>query len=184
MSFTLVSATLSQLVLAHDSGSADMSSLSDAWAARSDETISAGLRWSYCGGLAVALASMGVISATHIHKDIRGARVRKAHRLVLRFCVAVVLVCLPLASSLSSLSLIACTTGLTVFVLVADLYGTSCVGDGFFWMDKSPKNCQYEAYCPTLRHKDLANAIRTGEKLKVEDLAASLGESEKGGLIT
>ena len=112
---------------------------------------------------------------SHIHKDILGARVRKRHRLAVRFAVAVVLVCLPLAKGLDSLQLIATTTGLVVFVLGVDLYGTSCVGRSFFGGDRK---CRYEAACP-LKRRELENAIRTGEAINVEELASRMG-GEKG----
>ena len=59
MSFVLASATLSRLVLAHDCVDANPDALSDASAANSESEITVGLRWFYCAGLGVALATLG-----------------------------------------------------------------------------------------------------------------------------
>jgi hypothetical protein len=45
--------------VAHDCADADVESLTDAYMAKSSDTIVIGLRWFYCGGLGVAVMSMG-----------------------------------------------------------------------------------------------------------------------------
>ena len=90
------------------------------------------MRWFYCGGLGVALFSMGVISLTHVHKKLTQARLYKRPRLAARAAVSVVIICLPLAHELNSLDLIAITTCLTIGVLILDLYGNSAQGSSFW----------------------------------------------------
>ncbi|MCJ1321518.1 hypothetical protein MMC15_006863 [Xylographa vitiligo] len=166
MSFVLASGALSKLVLAHDCADADPSTLTPAYAQKSEPDIDIGLRWFYCAGLGIALACMGGISASHSHKTIGSQRVLKRHRLAIRFAVALILVCLPLAAGLTSLGLLATTTGLVVFVLVVDLWGCTCEHEAFWRADRT---CRYSAEC-MLRRKDI-EAMKMGGVVDVEDLA-------------
>lgn len=59
MSFVLAAAALSKLVLATDCPDATLASLTAAYADKSEPIIPIGLRWFYCVGLGIALASMG-----------------------------------------------------------------------------------------------------------------------------
>ncbi|MCJ1420729.1 hypothetical protein MMC32_007088, partial [Xylographa parallela] len=167
MSFVLASGALAKLVIAHDCGSADPATLTAAYAQKSEPEIDIGLRWFYCAGLGIALACMGGISASHKHKEIGSQRVRKRHRLAIRFGVAIILVCLPLAAGLNSLKLLATTTGLVAFVLMVDLWGCTCEHEAF-WCGNNRK-CRYSAEC-TLQRKDI-EAMQMGGVVDVEDLA-------------
>ncbi|MCJ1384931.1 hypothetical protein MMC17_008049 [Xylographa soralifera] len=166
MSFVLASGALSKLVIAHDCSNADPSTLTPSYAQKSAPDIDIGLRWFYCAGLGIALACMGGISASHYHKSIGSQRVLKRHRLGIRFAVAIVLVCLPLASGLNSLGLLATTTALVVFVLVVDLWGCTCEHEAFW---RGDRKCRYSAEC-MLKRKDI-EAMKMGAVLDVEDLA-------------
>jgi hypothetical protein len=59
LGFSLAGASLSKLVVAHDSADANIESLTEAYVDKSSDTIDIGLRWFYCGGLGVAVTSMG-----------------------------------------------------------------------------------------------------------------------------
>jgi hypothetical protein len=59
LGFSLAGASLSKLVVAHDCAGANVESLTDAFMAKSSDIIDIGLRWFYCGGLGVAVTSMG-----------------------------------------------------------------------------------------------------------------------------
>jgi hypothetical protein len=59
LGFSLAGASLSKLVVAHDCSDADIEALTEVYKAKSSDSIEIGLRWFYCGGLGVALASMG-----------------------------------------------------------------------------------------------------------------------------
>ena len=59
MSFVLASGALSKLVVAHDCGNADPSTLTLLYAQKSEADVEIGLRWFYCAGLGIALACMG-----------------------------------------------------------------------------------------------------------------------------
>jgi len=59
LGFSLAGASLSKLVVAHDCPGADVESLTEAYMAKSSDTVDIGLRWFYCGGLGVAVMSMG-----------------------------------------------------------------------------------------------------------------------------
>lgn len=109
---------------------------------------------------------------THVHKDVAGARLKKSHRLVVRFMVAIILICLPTAHHLNSVELVSVVTGLVWFVLVVDLYGLSKKGVKLFGRHG---RCAYTADCG-MRTKDLEHAVKTGEAVNIEALA----EKEKG----
>jgi low temperature requirement protein LtrA len=60
LGYSLAGASLSRLVVAHDSVHANVEDLTEVFMAKSVEHIEIGLRWFYCGGLGVALTSMGL----------------------------------------------------------------------------------------------------------------------------
>lgn len=59
LGFSLAGASLSKLVVAHDCPGADVESLTEIYMAKSSDTVDIGLRWFYCGGLGIAVMSMG-----------------------------------------------------------------------------------------------------------------------------
>lgn len=62
LGYSLSAAALSRLVVAHDCQNANYEDLTEMYSAKSEEEISDGLRWFYCGGLGVALISMGMLN--------------------------------------------------------------------------------------------------------------------------
>ena len=118
----------------------------------------------------------GLISVSHVHKEIVGQRWKKRYRLVVRFAIAIVLLCLPMAENLNSLTLISTTTGLVVLVLLVELWGTSCVQDSFF---QEREQCKYIANCK-MRKRDLEDAVKRGDTINIEELAEK--ESGQEGL--
>ena len=54
---------MSKLVVAHDCVNANLESLTETYMNKSSEVVDDGLRWFYCGGLGVALVSMGELVA-------------------------------------------------------------------------------------------------------------------------
>ena len=80
--------------------------------------------------------------------------------------VSTVFFCLPTAHWLNSLNLIAITTCLVVYVLVIELWGSTCVGDSLFG---EQKKCKYTARCK-ISKKDLESAVKGGHVIKVEEL--------------
>ncbi|KAF2491628.1 hypothetical protein BU16DRAFT_574646 [Lophium mytilinum] len=178
MSFVISSAALSKLVLAHDTPNSDPETLYETYLPRSEEAISAGQRWFYCAGLGIALACMGVISKTHVYKTIPNQRLLKNKRLAVRFAVAIIFICLPLADGLNSLELIATTTGLVWVVLIVELLGSTCVHETF-WND-CRGTCQYSAKCRVTK-KELEASMKNGTVINVEDIAKREKE-ESGGI--
>ena len=173
MAYVLASAALAKLVLAHDCSNTDPDSLSEDSKINSVSDIGPGLRWFYSAGLGVALACMGGIAMTHEHKDIKGQRVLKRHRLAFRFLISIIMICLPLAKSLDSLRFVSITCALTVLVLCVDLYGSTCIHDSLW---RGDRKCRYSAEC-RLRRRDIEEAVKTGAVVDVEDLAGkNLGE--------
>lgn len=175
MGYVLAASTLSQLVLAHDSSNADPHDLGEEYEARSEPEVSKALRWFYCGGLGVALISMALISFCHIHKRVAKARLRKRPRLIFRVCIAIIIICLPLADSLSSLGLISITTALVFLVLALDLFGMSCEGDKFWtggFCPEEKKRCTYTANCRLgkQRRREIEKALQRGDKVCLADL--------------
>ena len=174
LGFTVAAGALARLVLVHDCANTEPELLSEASALNSEAELRSGLRWFFSAGLGAALACMGGIALTHEHKRFgRGQRIKKSHRIGVRFAVAVVLVCLPLAEGLNSLQLIATVTGLVVVVLLVDLLGSTSPGDSV-WKDRS--KCEYAADCH-LRRRDMEDLAAGGGTL--EDLAAK-NVNEKG----
>ncbi|EXJ91473.1 hypothetical protein A1O3_00021 [Capronia epimyces CBS 606.96] len=175
MGYVLAASTLSQLVLAHDCAGANPEDLGENYQGRSDSEVAKALRWFYCCGLGIALLAMAVISFCHIHKRLANARLRKRPRLAVRVCVAIIIICLPLADSLSSLDLISITTALVCFILALDLFGNSCEGDSFWtggFCVQEKKNCVYTANCKLgkRRQRELEKAIQRGEKVSLADV--------------
>lgn len=60
MSFVLGGAALSKLVLATDCQDANSEDLTETYKAKSDDEVAIGLRWYYCAGFGIALASMSI----------------------------------------------------------------------------------------------------------------------------
>jgi len=178
MSFVLSASALGVLVRAHDTASAPQESLSETFIPRSEDHISEGLLWFYCGGLGISILCLTVISATHVHRTIPNQRLRKPVRLLFRAAVSVVILTLPLAH-LDSLRLIATTTGLVVSVLVLELVGVACWGENFFW-ERGCKRGQatYSARC-AVKREELEKSVREGTIVDVEEIARREG-GEKG----
>jgi hypothetical protein len=59
MAVIIAGASLSKLVLAHDCRDTDVETLWGKYAVNSESKLQEGLRWFYCAGIAIALASMG-----------------------------------------------------------------------------------------------------------------------------
>ncbi|KAF2230562.1 hypothetical protein EV356DRAFT_453607 [Viridothelium virens] len=178
MAYAISGAALSRILLAHDTSRSSMETLSETYMARSELEVSRGQRWFYCTGLGIALACMGILSASNEHRTIATARLRKRHRLALRFAVSIVLMLLPLgpAKSLTSLKLIATTTSLIFLVLAVDLYGVSCSQAGFWFCresfsDEGARKCKYMARCRGVSKRDLEASVIKGQVLNVEEVA-------------
>ncbi|RYN20823.1 hypothetical protein AA0115_g10037 [Alternaria tenuissima] len=183
MSFVLSASALGVLVRAHDISSAPLDSLSETFVSRSEDHISEGLAWFYCGGLGISLLCLAIISATHVHRTIPNQRLRKPVRLAYRVCVSIVIITLPLAH-LDSLQLIGTTTGLVVSVLVLELVGVSCWGENFLW-EKECKRDQatYSAKC-AIKREELERSAREGTVVDVEDIARrEVGEKGVVGVV-
>ncbi|KAF2203314.1 hypothetical protein GQ43DRAFT_479183 [Delitschia confertaspora ATCC 74209] len=184
MSFVLSGATLNKLVLAHDGPDSSVHDLFETYATRSEEHISSGQRWFYCVGLGLSLASMGIISTTHVYKIIPNQRVGKNKRIAFRYLAALIIILLPLAEDrLNSLELIATTCGIVLCVLFLELYGSTCIEDSF-WIDacESRKKCHYSAKCDVTK-KELEATLKDGTVVDVEELARR-GGGEKGGVAS
>ena len=186
MAYVLAGAALSRLVLATDCHDTNVDDLTDAYAGVSKPEVSSGLRWFYCAGLGVALLSMstplpslqtsfapshihlqlGIISSCHVHKEFDGERIGKRCRLSVRVSVAIILIFLPLADSLTSLKLVSITTALIFLTLMIDVYGSTSVHDDFW---KCTTQCQYRANCP-IKRKLAMHAVKTGTTIKLEEV--------------
>jgi low temperature requirement protein LtrA len=178
MSFVLSASALGVLVRAHDCPDAPVESLYETFIPRSEDHISQGLRWFYCGGLSISLACMTIISMAHVHKKIPHQRINKHYRLIIRFAVSLAILLLPLAH-LNSLDLIGTTTGLVLSVLFLELWGATCTGQNILWESKCGRNkCQYSAKCKVSK-KELEDSMKNGNIINVEEIAAR-DENEKG----
>ena len=148
MGFTLAAASMSKIVLAHDTSDADQESLGEPYNGRSVAMVSTGLRWFYCGGLSVALVFTCMISMSHIHNNPEFSRLSKEWRLLVRFFAGIVILLLPLVPSktMSSLALIGTTCSIVVGALIIDLYGLSRTCNEFWrggFSDSGKKEIRY-----------------------------------------
>ena len=190
MGYVLAAGALSRLVLAHDCPDANPDHLGEAYRSRSEASLSDGLRWFYCAGLAIALLSMCLLSLSHIHKRVPNARLRKRPRLAIRASVAVIIACLPLAGmSLSSLHLISITTALVVFVLAVDVWGSLSQETGFWtggFCDGHKRSCEYRAqlHISQKKRREIEGALKSGEKVCLQDVLSRSSSSSVGGSST
>lgn len=175
MAFVLAGAALSRLVVAHDTPSSHLEGLTEEYEERSTAEITQGIRWFYCAGLGVALALMGMIALSHVHKEAPGLRLKKRWRLMARFCVAIILICLPLAHNLNSLDLIGTVTALIVFVLVTELWASSCCTENLF---QRSNPCQYVGQCGK---KEMEAFVRGGKEVDFEKMHG--GKDANGGVV-
>lgn len=182
MSFVLSAGALAVLVRAHDCPNADVETLFETFVGRSEDHISLGLIWFYCGGLGISLICLAIIAWTHTHRKIPNQRIKKHSRLTFRITIAIVIICLPLAH-LNSLELVAVTTALVTFVLILELVGSTCWGETFLWNANCTRNkCTYSAKC-SVRQEELENSLREGTMLNVEEIARR-EPGEKGSVST
>ncbi len=172
MAYVLAGASLSKLVLVRDCRDSNPDDLTAAYGAKSEIETPKGLRWFYCAGFGVSLLCMSIISLTHVHKVFDGQRIKKKTRLLNRIAVAVVLICLPLAESLSSLQLISVTTGLVVYVLIIDVYGSTSIHDDFW---RCTSQCKYRADCGLKKNLSI-DALKRGMTVKLEEVQTDRGE--------
>jgi hypothetical protein len=180
MSFVLSASALAVLVRAHDCPDAPLDSLFETFIPRSEDHISPGLQWYYCGGLGISLFCLAVVAKSHTHRKIPNQRLRKDTRLVYRVCISVVIIALPRAH-LNSLQLVATTTGLIVSVLVVELVGVGCWGENVFWEKGCKRNrATYSARC-AIKREELEKSVREGKVVNVEEIAAREG-GEKGSV--
>ncbi|KAF3032376.1 hypothetical protein E8E12_001949 [Didymella heteroderae] len=183
MSFVLSAGALAVLVRAHDCPDADVDSLYETFVSRSEDHISEGLVWYYCGGLGVSLVCLAIIAWTHTHRKIPNQRIRKNFRLLFRIAIAIIIICLPLAH-LNSLELVASTTGLVACVLVLELVGSTCWGENFWWNTNCGRNkCTYSAKCG-VRKEEIEKSLKDGTVLNVEEIARrEIGEKGSVGAV-
>jgi low temperature requirement protein LtrA len=183
MSFVLSAGALAVLVRAHDCPNAEVDTLYETFVGRSEDHISQGLVWYYCGGLGVSLICLALIAWSHTHRKIPNQRIKKNFRLLFRVVVAVVIICLPLAH-LDSLELVATTTALIACVLVLELVGSTCWGESFWWNTNCGRNkCTYSAKCG-VKKEEIEESLKNGTVLNVEEIARrEAGEKGSVGAV-
>jgi hypothetical protein len=174
LTLTLAASSAARLVLAHDLSSTPVDALVPPFVGRSLEHPEPGIRWFYCAGLAIALASMGIISLTHVHKKLPNARLSKRLRLAVRGAVCLVILLLPLAGDrLDSLELIGTTTAMIAGLVGLEIWGLGRKGDGFTGRKRGV--CRYEATVAKDGAKQVEAEAGSGN-------LATAGDEEKGGL--
>lgn len=176
MSFVLGGAGLKGLVLANDSANSNLEGLTETYQEESRDRVSDGIRWYYCGGFGVALLCMSIISISHVHKEPEGTRLIKRYRLMSRVAVSIIMVCLPLATSLNSVELIGLVTGLLVFLLVTELFAASNANEKLCGRDKA---CKYTGRCSKGK---LHKMISSGKGIEVDGLISDK-DKESGQII-
>lgn len=181
MGYVLAGAALSKIVLAHDVTNAEPEWLAEPYEGRSEEHVAQGLRWYFCGGLAVAMFMMTLIAMSHTYRTIPNVRLRKGFRLLYRFAVSIALALLPLAhDSLDSLQLVGTCCGLVVSVLILEIRGSASSGAAFWGISEfCTRKCGYSAKCAVSR-KELEENIKTGKVVNVADLAKKEKAKDNG----
>lgn len=177
MGYTLAAASMSKIVLAHDVSNATELSLREPYDERSLEVVPSGLRWFYCGGLAVALVFSCIISLAHVYNVAEDARLTRESRLLVRSAAALAILLLPLAPKehLQSLALVGITCSIIIGCLVVDLYGLSSK-DRDFWTggfsQHEKKNVKYKAHCSLgAEHKEvIKDDLERGHRTTIRDL--------------
>ena len=106
-----------------------------------------------------------------MHKEFDGERIKKRYRISVRLSVAIILIFLSLADSLSSLQLVSVTTGLVVLTLMIDVYGSTSIHDEFW---RCTSQCRYRANCP-IKRKLAMDAIKTGTTIRLEEVRVEDG---------
>jgi hypothetical protein len=175
MGYVLSGAALSRLVVAHDCDNANPETLTELYQERSEPELSDAIRWFYCGGLAVALFSMNIISFCHVHRKVIGQRWRKRSRLIFRTAIAIIIACLPMAHELSSIGLIGTTCSFMVLVVFIEIWGTSCIQDSFL-CDKG--NCKYLAKAHLKKRQ--IEGLKAGESIDIDDLSPTTTQGSGG----
>jgi hypothetical protein len=185
MGYVLAAAALSKIVLAHDLGDADPHWLTELYVGRSEEHVAQGLRWYFCGGLAISMIMMTVIAMSHTYRTIPNVRLRKEFRLGYRFAVSIAMLLLPLAhDSLNSLQLVGTCCALIVSVLVLEIRGSASSGVAFWGVSEfCTRRCGYAARCAVSR-KEFFENLKSGKVVNVEDLAKKekSNENARAGL--
>lgn len=131
MGYIVATSALSRLVLTTDVPNTNPEQLTEHYHELAEDHFGSGVRFFYCHGLAIALLCMAIIGMSHDHRDSDSHRLSKRYRMANRLVVVLVMFLLPLAKDLTSLSLISVTLGLTVWVLVVELWGAALKGEPF-----------------------------------------------------
>lgn len=173
MSFVLGAGALSRLVLAVDLPDSHLEGLTSTYRDRAEEEIAPGIRWFYCAGYGISMMCMGLISVSHVHREVDGLRLKKRWRLCGRFAVAVILICLPTAENLNSLQLVGTATGLIAFSLMLELWACSRCGEK---LCQRSQPCKYFGHCGK---RDLEALVKDGKEVDVEQLG-SRGRKNSG----
>jgi low temperature requirement protein LtrA len=154
MAYVLGGGALSRLVLAIDTPDSHLDALSKTYREKAEPDIAWGIRWFYCAGFGIALAFMGLISVSHVHKEIEGLRLKKRYRLTGRYVICIILILLPLARGLDSLELVGIVTALIFVALVLELWACSSSNE-CPWTRSKP--CKYVGLC---QKKDLQALLK------------------------
>jgi low temperature requirement protein LtrA len=172
MGYVLAGAALSKIVLAHDVHDADPEWLAEPYAGRSEEKVHQGLRWFFCGGLAVAMLMMTFIAMSHTYRTIPNVRLRKEYRIGYRIAISIAMLLLPLAGdSLDSLELVGTCCGLVVSILILEICGSASSRTAFWGLsDFCQRHCAYSAKCHVSK-REFEEHIRTGKVVNVEEMA-------------
>ncbi|KAK4896676.1 hypothetical protein LTR49_028106, partial [Elasticomyces elasticus] len=117
MAFVLGGGALASLVVATDTENMHLEYLTETYQCGSEHDTRQGIRWFYYGGFGVTLACMGVIALSHVYREVATLRRKKRYRIAWRFYIATIIVCMPLATDLTSLELVSIVTALVVFAL-------------------------------------------------------------------
>ncbi|KAL7937419.1 bacterial low temperature requirement A domain-containing protein [Trichoderma chlorosporum] len=160
MGYIVATSALSRLVLATDVPNTNPEQLAESYRDSAEDHFNAGVRFFYCHGLAIALLSMGAISFSHDHKKPSTLRLHKNIRLANRIAVCIIMFFLPLAHSLRSLDLISVTMGLSIWVLIVELWGKSSKDDPFIG-EKAGSYITYHAKC---KKEDLKRMTTADER--------------------
>ncbi|EGR52249.1 uncharacterized protein TRIREDRAFT_53747 [Trichoderma reesei QM6a] len=177
MGYIVATAALSRLVLATDVPNTNPGQLAVSYRDSAEDQFGSGVRFFYCHGLAIALLSMAAISFSHEHKKPPTLRLHKNTRLANRIVACFIMFFLPMAHSLRSLDLISITLGLSIWVLIVELWGKSCTDDPFIG-EKDGCCITYHANCK----KDDLKRVNNSNRKQMNSEVLELGRGDKSAV--
>ncbi|QRV83039.1 low temperature requirement protein LtrA [Ceratobasidium sp. AG-Ba] len=141
------------------------------------DEVTPAIRWYFSGGLGVALISMALIGATHRGLDPTGtSMLGRTTQLAFRIAVGAIIICLPLAKTLTPLKVLGISAGLTSFLVIEETYGKLRRGEPL----AKPSGAEQDAIDASLQREHAEEAERAARIDSNGALSTRSGSVESG----